>query len=135
MTLTLSTQTVLETAETVLSKDDFRKQAAVLQGSRDLGAQLFCALIRSAGVDTRLVCSLQPLPFSGVARGMPIPKPEREYIVLSEDEVGEPSGDVGDLTLASLGVQNALPRRMRRLTQPQFSPSSPTSPKSRHETG
>jgi xeroderma pigmentosum group C-complementing protein len=132
MTLTLSMQTVPETAETVISKDDFRKQAAVLQGSRDLGAQLFCALLRSVDVDTRLVCSLQPLPFSRVARGMPMPKPEREYIVLSEDEIGEPSGD---LTLASPGVQDALPRRIRRLTAPQFSPRSSASPKPRYETG
>lgn len=28
-----------------------------------MGAQLFCALVRSVGVDARLVCSLQPLPF------------------------------------------------------------------------
>ena len=42
---------------------DFREAANDLEGSRDIGAQLFCAMLRSAGVDARLVCSLQPLPF------------------------------------------------------------------------
>ena len=43
--------------------DDFRDAALQLEGSRDIGAQLYCAMLRSAGVDARLVCSLQPLPF------------------------------------------------------------------------
>jgi len=42
---------------------DFREAAHHLEASRDIGAQLFCAMLRSAGVDARLVCSLQPLPF------------------------------------------------------------------------
>ncbi|KAK0707452.1 hypothetical protein B0H67DRAFT_636328 [Lasiosphaeris hirsuta] len=50
-----------EDAETTLDKDDFLEAARSLKGSRDVGAQLFCALLRRAGVETRLVCSLQPL--------------------------------------------------------------------------
>ena len=42
---------------------DFRDAAVTLRASRDVGAQLFCALLRSKGVETRLVCSLQLLPF------------------------------------------------------------------------
>lgn len=42
---------------------DFREAATHLEASRDVGAQLFCTMLRSAGVDARLVCSLQPLPF------------------------------------------------------------------------
>ena len=42
---------------------DFRDAAATLQASRDVGAQLFCALLRSIAVEARLVCSLQLLPF------------------------------------------------------------------------
>ena len=44
--------------------EDFRRAATQRQGSRDIGAQLFCALLRSAGVETRLVSSLQVLSFS-----------------------------------------------------------------------
>ncbi|KAI4169228.1 MAG: hypothetical protein LQ346_008986, partial [Caloplaca aetnensis] len=45
--------------ELPMQKPDFIECARNLQGSRDVGAQLFCALLRSAGVETRLVCSLQ----------------------------------------------------------------------------
>src|SRR5216117_2397684 len=123
-------QTVPDHAETLLSKDDFRKQATLLRGSRDLGAQLFCALLRSVAVDTRLVCSLQPLPFTGVARGMPVTKSEREYIVLPEDdEIGGHRGDRRGHTPTSPGTEGVLPPRIRRLAQPQFSPSPSASPK------
>ncbi|ERF76606.1 hypothetical protein EPUS_08725 [Endocarpon pusillum Z07020] len=63
--------------------DDFRDAARTRSGSRDLGAQLFCALLRSVAVETRLVCSLQPLPFSGVARGTTPVKPKAKYIMAS----------------------------------------------------
>lgn len=33
-----------------------------------MGAQLFCALLRGVGLDVRLVCSLQPLPFSATTK-------------------------------------------------------------------
>jgi xeroderma pigmentosum group C-complementing protein len=51
-----------------MDKQDFRKAAATLHGSQDVGAQLFCALLRSIGVEARLVCSLQCLPFASVAQ-------------------------------------------------------------------
>ena len=42
---------------------DFRDAAISLKASRDVGAQIFCAVLRSAGAEVRLVCSLLPLPF------------------------------------------------------------------------
>lgn len=42
---------------------DFRERAKVLEGSRDVGAQLFTALLRGIGVECRLVASLQPVGF------------------------------------------------------------------------
>ena len=42
---------------------DFNDAAKTLKASRDVGAQLFCALLRSVDVEARLVCSLQVLPF------------------------------------------------------------------------
>ena len=52
-----------EDIELPIRKSDFREAAQSLEASRDTGAQLFCAMLRAAGVDVRLVCSLQPLPF------------------------------------------------------------------------
>ncbi|KAK4100507.1 Rad4-domain-containing protein [Parathielavia hyrcaniae] len=57
--------------ESTLDKSDFLEAAKTMQGSRDVGAQLFCALLRSVGVEARLVCSLQPLPFVPGAPSMP----------------------------------------------------------------
>jgi len=48
----------------LVSKADFIRASTTLTGSRDLGVRLFCALLRSAGIETRLVCSLQVLPFT-----------------------------------------------------------------------
>jgi xeroderma pigmentosum group C-complementing protein len=51
-----------------MDKDDFRRAAHTLQGSQDVGTQLFCALLRGIGIEARLVCSLQPLPFASSAQ-------------------------------------------------------------------
>jgi xeroderma pigmentosum group C-complementing protein len=58
----------------------FLTAAETRHGSRDLGATLFCALLRSAAVETRLVCSLQVLPFSAVAKGQTPEKAKSEYV-------------------------------------------------------
>ncbi|EFQ96301.1 hypothetical protein CFE70_000180 [Pyrenophora teres f. teres 0-1] len=50
-----------------MDKDEFRTAAYTLRGSQDLGTQLFCALLRGIGLEARLVCSLQPLPFASAA--------------------------------------------------------------------
>lgn len=49
--------------ERIGSIPDFRKLAESCQGSRDVGAQLFTALIRGLGIEARLVTSLQPVGF------------------------------------------------------------------------
>lgn len=50
--------------EPPIKRGDFLAASVNFVGSRDLGAQVFCALLRSAGVICRLVCSLQPLSFT-----------------------------------------------------------------------
>lgn len=113
-------ESIMSNVEVILSKDDFRKQAKTLEGSRDFGAQLFCALLRSVGVEARLVCSLQPLPFSGAIKNMISLKPESQYIVNSSDD-HESSTDERSCSSVS-----ATPSRIRRLGQPQFKPPRPT---------
>ncbi|KAL1841886.1 hypothetical protein VTJ49DRAFT_6485 [Mycothermus thermophilus] len=60
-----------EDMDSTKEKSDFLKAARTLKGSRDVGAQLFCALLRSVGVEARLICSLQPLSFVPGAPTMP----------------------------------------------------------------
>lgn len=55
-----------------MRRDDFQAASVGLSGSRDLGAQLFCALLRSVGVTCRLVCSLQPLSFTFQDKQAPV---------------------------------------------------------------
>ncbi|KAL1636950.1 hypothetical protein SLS58_009557 [Diplodia intermedia] len=59
-------------ADPVMDISDFRKAAVAFEGSPDTGAMLFCAFLRAVGVDARLICSLQPLPFAGA---QPTPAP------------------------------------------------------------
>ncbi|KAE8153402.1 putative DNA repair protein Rad4 [Aspergillus avenaceus] len=108
-------EAIMFDAEVFLSKDDFQKQAESLQGSRDFGAQLFCALLRSAAVEARLVCSLQPLPFSGSLKPTTPSKPERQVIVISSDDQ-----DATADHLAGSGASETPTPRTRRLGRPQF---------------
>lgn len=52
-----------EHGERVCSVEELRKVAEICEGSRDVGAQLFTALIRGLGLEARLVASLQPAGF------------------------------------------------------------------------
>ena len=67
-----------------MDRDDFRTAAVKLEGSSDLGQQLFCALLRGIGVEARLVCSLQCLPFASAAQPSTPqkPSPQKHTIVL-----------------------------------------------------
>ncbi|CAK7562371.1 MAG: hypothetical protein SEPTF4163_000213 [Sporothrix epigloea] len=49
--------------ERIQNRAAFRDHAASLEGSRDVGAQLFTALLRAVGLEARMVASLQPLGF------------------------------------------------------------------------
>ncbi|KAF1956904.1 Rad4-domain-containing protein [Byssothecium circinans] len=73
--------------------DDFRTLAAKLEGSQDVGTQLFCALLRSIGIEARLVCSLQCLPFVSSAQPATPQKPSesKHTVVLDPYRTQSPS--------------------------------------------
>lgn len=52
-----------EHGERINDLTEFRKIARKCEGSRDVGAQLFTALIRGLGLEVRMVASLQPAGF------------------------------------------------------------------------
>ena len=78
-----------------MDKSDFRDTAGRLRASRDIGAQLFCALLRAAGVETRLVCSLQSLPLTATTKGATPqkPKPRPMLVVADPESTTATSGD------------------------------------------
>lgn len=49
--------------ERILGLEEFRECARRAEGSRDVGAQLFTALVRGIGIEARMVASLQPVGF------------------------------------------------------------------------
>ncbi|KAL8927549.1 MAG: hypothetical protein Q9208_002354 [Pyrenodesmia sp. 3 TL-2023] len=49
--------------ERIVNLEEFRDCARRCEGSRDVGVQLFVALLRGLGLEVRLVASLQPLGF------------------------------------------------------------------------
>ena len=52
-----------------ISPDMLIEAARTKKGTRDVGAWLFTSLLRSIGVEARLVCSLQPLQFAFANEG------------------------------------------------------------------
>ncbi|KAJ5316784.1 hypothetical protein PENANT_c016G10953 [Penicillium antarcticum] len=113
---------IMSDAEVFLSRRDFRTQAKMLQGSRDFGAQLFCALLRGVAIETRLVCSLQPLPFSGTVKDMTPSKSNSQYIVISSDDPGSSTDE------RSKTEKSPTASKSRRIGQPKFAPSRPPQP-------
>ncbi|KAF2001911.1 DNA repair protein Rhp41 [Amniculicola lignicola CBS 123094] len=76
-----------------MDKEDFRTAARTLEGSQDIGAQLFCALLRGIGIEARLVCSLQCLPFASAGQASTPQKsgPEKNKIYLDPYNKGDDS--------------------------------------------
>ncbi|KAF2669991.1 Rad4-domain-containing protein [Microthyrium microscopicum] len=98
----------LNDVEAFLDLEDFRSKAKQMSGSADYGAQLFCALLRGMGVETRLVCSLQPLPFAATST-TPVKPPSviTIYAVDSDEEMDNNGNHEQDSPSA--------PRRISRL--------------------
>ncbi|KAI4264682.1 MAG: hypothetical protein L6R35_007287, partial [Caloplaca aegaea] len=75
----IATQPPTPDLDLPMQKPDFLECAQKMEGSRDVGAQLSCALLRSCGVETRLICSMQVLPLTSTTKGTmpqkPPPKP------------------------------------------------------------
>ncbi|KAK6586879.1 hypothetical protein PZA11_000169 [Diplocarpon coronariae] len=127
----------------LFDKSGFLQAAKALKGSRDLGAQLFCSLLRSASVKTRLVCSLQPLSFNAGGPAMlhhPAAKkalPESQNIQGATDRNGlESSSGISGTPAASLyfsprsrlGHPNAAAYNVPEIKAP---PRPPPRPKAR----
>ncbi|CAD6446299.1 b15c1684-96ee-4fc8-869d-46dcdf96ff8c-CDS [Sclerotinia trifoliorum] len=49
--------------EKIVDIHEYRKCAKSMEGSRDVGAQFFTALLRGIGIESRMVASLQPVGF------------------------------------------------------------------------
>ncbi|KAK8069706.1 homocitrate synthase [Apiospora phragmitis] len=104
-------------AETSIQRSDFREAAESLKGSRDVGAQLYCALLRSAGIEARLVCSLQPLSFAAGGPFMSKVPRSKKYPSAEERLARQPKYDS---SFESPGINKnvPVPSALRRLGHP-----------------
>ncbi|KAF5004318.1 hypothetical protein FDECE_9166 [Fusarium decemcellulare] len=127
--------------ESCLDRQDFREAAKKLQGSRDVGAQLYCALLRSVGVQARLVCSLQPLACSSGAPTLQKPKPSKAPTKAAKNEqVRATMAKYQEMANAGYGSPSGGSSVRRRLGHPNaaaynFTPTvSPPKPQPTFET-
>lgn len=96
-----------EHGERIISIKEFRQCATRCEGSRDIGAQLFTALVRGLGVDARFVASLQPTGFGWNKNEEALPKKKQKQALENlERETSDTDGEGG---VNSLG--NAQPAR------------------------
>ena len=82
-----------EHGEHVKGIKGFRNLAKSCEGSRDIGAQLFTALLRGLGLEARLVASLQPVGFGWSKIEEANTKQKKASKVTEHDSNGETSSD------------------------------------------
>ncbi|KAI5298881.1 hypothetical protein KEM55_002821, partial [Ascosphaera atra] len=104
-------------------------RATTMQGSRDLAAQLFCAMLRGVGVEARLVCSLQVLPFSGEAkvRHTDVSLERGRQPGTEQEENGEEKkGEGNDAEPPTTGTRRLARPRLNQVPTPRAGKPMPT---------
>lgn len=89
---------------------DLRDLAKRCEGSRDIGAQLFTALIRGLGIEARLVTSMQPIGFGwgkGEEAAVKRRKTSDEPDLEGEDFSSRSDGDIEVIAVQSKGISRA----------------------------
>ncbi|OOF99635.1 hypothetical protein ASPCADRAFT_160688 [Aspergillus carbonarius ITEM 5010] len=79
--------------ERIADIGEFRHAAENMQGSRDVGAQLFTALLRALDIEARLVASLQPLGFGWTKAETYTTKPRADTVPSTENAETEDAVD------------------------------------------
>ncbi|KAI4110453.1 MAG: hypothetical protein LQ339_001318 [Xanthoria mediterranea] len=92
------THDVEEHGERIENLDEFRDLARRCEGSRDVGVQLFVALLRGLGLEVRLVASLQPIGFGWNKNEEANPKKKRAKSTASEVLPSSPNIESGTET-------------------------------------
>ncbi|KIW33011.1 uncharacterized protein PV07_04515 [Cladophialophora immunda] len=69
-----------EHGERIRDIQEFRELARKSEGSRDVGAQMFTALLRGLGIEARLVASLQPSGFGWTKAEQALPRKAGEVV-------------------------------------------------------
>ncbi|KAI1615017.1 xeroderma pigmentosum group C-complementing protein [Exophiala viscosa] len=90
-----------EHGERIRNLQEFRDTAKICEGSRDVGAQLFTALLRGLGIESRLVASLQPTGFGWTKAEQQLPRKPAKAVQVdtsSEESDVEESISISEIT-------------------------------------
>ncbi|KAF2161993.1 hypothetical protein M409DRAFT_27718 [Zasmidium cellare ATCC 36951] len=100
-----------EHGERVNNKKAFRELARRCEGSRDVGGQLFVALLRAVGLETRMVVNLQPagLGWSKAEEANP-KKSKKEQNAEAAAEEPETNGKSAKHPSSAKSAEKALPK-------------------------
>lgn len=124
--------------ERVESIAQFRKLAKKCEGSRDVGAQLFTALLRGLGIEARMVTSLQPIGYGWTKHEEAEPRKEQEKAEnkpnITEDNAVTPFSDEEEIQLAKRHAANGPSLSPVRGAATKSRPSTATSRRSKRGT-
>jgi xeroderma pigmentosum group C-complementing protein len=115
---------------------DFAMAARDLEGSQDTGNQLFCAMLRAVGVEARLVCSLQTLPYANPPAKSSTPLKKKKptvFAIASDTDPNLSDASASDGSIGSSAVIGKIPSVRRRLGQPSFTASPKVAPPPREK--
>lgn len=119
------------TEQEPMDLSDFISAAMNLEGSQDTGNQLFCAMLRAAGVEARLVCSLQTLPFANPPPRSSTPQKTKKpavFAIAPDSDLNLSDASASDGNIGSSSSIGKVPSVRRRLGQPSFTPQKAAAP-------
>ncbi|KFY69516.1 hypothetical protein V496_00193 [Pseudogymnoascus sp. VKM F-4515 (FW-2607)] len=120
--------------ERIESKDSLKELAKDHEGSRDVGAQLFTALLRGLGLEARMVVSLQPVGFGWSKNEEAIERKEKKIIPKEPDpQTSEESDD--ESSVHSLKGKAAIKPKQRAPRSKETKATSHISSNSKRGTG
>ena len=111
--------------ERISNLEEFRKLARQYGGSRDVGAQLFTALLRGLGIEARIVASLQPTGFGWIKAEQMLPKVQSSVKGLDAPVIAESGG--GKKTAKSLRQLQSTAKRKHAASIEHVSTANPSS--------
>ena len=111
--------------ERIRSIDDFKKLAKSCKGSRDVGAQIFTALVRGLGIEARLVASLQPIGFGWSKNEQASDKPSSISKTPKMNNVHEVSDSNEEPDSASVSAAKKSGKSDGRKSRPRGASSAP----------
>ena len=115
----------------------FRENARRNEGSKDVGAQLFTALIRGLGIEARLVASLQPVGFGWNKNEEATVRKKRKSselvaAVSTEDDESNKSEEIDDTTATSV---SRVKKEVKTIAKPTSSSKKSSKRTSRSKGG